>query len=572
MFSSFQDLFKLFNYLDRISRIRIFLNLFLSFINSLLESVSLSSALLFFSVLFNGQISEIPFLKNYFPFLLNYSKTSFLLLFLILFSFTGIIRIYYLKNTFYLSRFVANRLSSLAFYKVINQDYEYHVERNSSLQASVLTNDVNEAVNSITALLQITSSVFSLTSIIATVILVIYSKSIIFLLSIPIIYCMLYFIYAGKYKKNSKVISDLNGKKIDFVKDTLLSIRNILLSHDQEYYYETFKSIDIKLKEAQAFNNFAAVFPKNAIEIFIIGFLALLFVFFPSLVKPTFLPIFAALIFAMQRLFPLLQMIYYGLSAIQSQGTGIQKLYLLLSLKIKNNYQVNQKKFYFKSLLLKDISFSYRNKNQKVLNKISLEINSGDKIGIYGSSGSGKSTFINILMTLLPPREGEIFLNGKILDPHKKGQIYSTFQDTISHIPQNIHLIDSDIITNIVGLQKNNIDFKKLELILKTTFLYDFISSLPNNINTNVGENGCLLSGGQKQRIGIARELYKMNPILILDEATNALDNQLEDKVLEKLFKLKHLKLIVMISHKKSNLAYCNSVLQIKKGSIYRDN
>ena len=245
--SALKDLLRLLTYLDRTSKIRLVFNLLLSLINSLLESISLSSALIFFSILFNGKISEVTFINKYLPFLKNIPNSYFLILFIFIFSITGLIRIYYIKNTFYLARFISNQLSSLAFLKIINQNYEYHIEKNSALQVSILTNDIGYAVNSIACILQIISSTLALVSILATIVFVIYGKSIIFIITIPLIYLLLYLSYAKKFKANSKLISDLNVKEIDFVKDSIFSIRNILLSHNQDYYYQSFKKIDGEL-------------------------------------------------------------------------------------------------------------------------------------------------------------------------------------------------------------------------------------------------------------------------------------------------------------------------------------
>lgn len=572
MFFALKDLLKLLTHFDKTSKIRVVLNLFLSLINSLLESISLSSSLVFFSILFNEKISEITFINKYLPFLIDIPKSKILVLFILVFTLTGAIRIYYLKNTFYLSRFISSQLSSLAFFKIINQDYEYHIEKNTSMQVSILTNDIGESVNSINALLQILSSTLSLLSIGVTIAFVIYGKSLMFIATIPLIYALLYLNYAKKYKVNSKLISDLNGKEIEFVKDSLFSIRNILLSHNQKYYYQSFKKIDGQLKEAQALNNFYSIYPRNAIEVLVVASLASLFVIYPTLASPTYIPIFAALIFAIQRIFPLFQSIYNGFSAIQSFEAGVLKLNKLLSLKLPNYQLSGNKKLTFQNISFSNVSYTYPNSGKDVLSNISLELNAGDRIGIYGPSGSGKSTFINLLMSLLAPGKGLIKVNKRILDSQKKTIFFSKYQNSISHIPQSIHLIDEDILTNIVGPNSSYIDEKKLKLALKVSCLDDFILSLPKKLKSKVGENGSFLSGGQKQRIGIAREIYKMKPILVLDEATNALDPHIENIIINRLFKLKYLKLIVIVSHKKSNLLFCNKICKIHQGKIFIEN
>lgn len=568
MNSSINDLLSLFTFLDRLSKLKILFNLILSVLNSFLESLSLSSALIFFNILFTGNIRDISFINKYFPFIADLPTFIFLIFFVVIFSLTGLIRIYYIKNTFYLSRILVNYLSSQAFLKILNQKYEFHLGNNSSFLVSTLTNDVGESVNSITALLQIISSTLSLLSILITIIFFIYSKSIIFILIIPIIYFLLYRVYADKFSKNSRLISDLNAKEIELVKDSLFSIRNILLSHNQEYYFSKFKKIDRNLKEAQALNNFYSVFPRNAIEILIIAALSFLFIVYPKFTEPENLPIFGALIFALQRIFPLFQLIYYGYSSIKSRDASVSKLIELLSLISQKKIMPSKNILKFNSISFIDVTYVYPNTSKKVLNNISLTINKGDKIGLYGASGSGKSTFINLLMTLLVPNNGHIRVNNKFLDPKSDSPNYSNYQDIISHIPQSIHLIDGDILANILGPDTFEIDERKLKLALKVSYLDGFISSLPKKINTNVGENGSLLSGGQRQRIGIAREIYKMKQILVLDEATNALDPALEKLIINELFKLDYIKLIIIISHKKSNLSQCNRIFKINKGQI----
>ena len=178
----------------------------------------------------------------------------------------------------------------------------------------------------------------------------------------------------------------MNGKEIEFVKDSLFSIRNILLSHNQKYYYQSFKKIDGQLKEAQALNNFYSIYPRNAIEVLIVASLASLFVIYPTLASPTYIPIFAALIFAIQRIFPLFQSIYNGFSAIQSFEVGVLKLNKLLSLKLPNYQLSGTKKLTFQNISFSNVSYTYPNSGKDVLSNISLELNAGDKIGIYGSS------------------------------------------------------------------------------------------------------------------------------------------------------------------------------------------
>tara|TARA_Y100001970_G_C14256121_1_gene875531 strand:- start:5966 stop:7684 length:1719 start_codon:yes stop_codon:yes gene_type:complete len=569
MISSLLLLFRVISYLDIFSRIRLFLNLLLSIISSVFEFLSLSSALLFFSILFTGQISEITFVKEYLPFVIDLPSNYLVLLFIAATCLSGFIRIWCLKNTFYLSGFLSNKLSSLAFSKLLGQSYTYHLAENSSFQVSILTNDVGLTVGAFNSLLQGISACLSLIAIIFTIVFVIHGQAIIFLSIIPIIYFVLYLFYSRRFKTNSEMISFLFGKQLDFVKDSLMSIRSILLSHDQPYFVNTFQKNDKRLRDSQAYNHFVASYPKTTLEIIAISLFALIFLIFPSLASTRFLPVFASLALALQKLFPLFQSIYQNISTIQICEAGVSNLLSLLKLRVPDQNCLESSQFSFNSLKLFNVDYSYPNTSNLALSKFSLEVFRGDKIGIHGPSGSGKSTLVDILMLLLPPSNGTLNLNDKSLYSQTLDSNRHDYQNHISHVPQNIYLIDSDIITNIVGINSNHINHEALELALKVSSLDDFVNSLPKKLNSRVGENGALLSGGQKQRVGLAREIYKMNPILVLDEATSAIDPETENKILSSLFSLNHIELILFISHNYSSLKHCNRIIRVDNSYIH---
>ena len=566
--SSFLVLFRVLGYLDNNSKIKLILNFFLSILNSFLEALSLSSALLFFSLLFTGEIFNNQFINKFLPFLSDISTNSTTILFVIIFSLSGIMRIYILRNIFFLTAFLSNKLSSLAFSKLINQNYSFHLSGNSSFRTSILTYDVGATVNAISSLLQICSALVSLLSISITIAFFINLYFIGILLLIIFVYSMLYIFYSNKFRKNSKLMSYLAGKLIDFSKDSLLSIRNIIISQEQDFYIESFQKNDKKFRITQAINDFNLSFPRTLIEILSILIASLLFIIFPSLTNPKSFPVFAASLLALQRLFPLFQLIYNSASTIQGAKSGVLNLLSLLKLNYSKNSFNKKNNFKFESIELSNINYAYPGSKKNVINSFSSEFYAGDKVGIYGPSGSGKTTFIDIVMLLLNPTKGSIFINKKLLKTSNKSYFKRYYQDSISHVSQNIYLIDSDILSNIVGPFSKNVDKKRLELALRISLLEELVDSLPNKIHTKVGENGCLLSGGQRQRIIIAREIYKMKPILVLDEATNALDVKTEKKILKQIFELKHIKLLFYITHNQTNLYLCNRMINIKDGLI----
>ena len=239
----------------------------------------------------------------------------------------------------------------------------------------------------------------------------------------------------------------------------------------------------------------------------------------------------------------------------------------------KNENQKKNKKTFFDNknkfeIELKDVNFSYSSrKGYQVLNKINLKVFQGDILGIFGKSGTGKSTIIDLIMGLIKPEEGMVSCNGKNINLD-----LDSWFDKVGYVPQNIYLFDESLLKNITfGHKDNNINTAKLNEVIQDTNLNNFIQSLPEGLNTKVGNMGSTLSGGQRQRIGFARALYKNPDILILDEATNSVDKETEKEILINLSKTKfNKKIIILISHNLRVLKLCNKAIFLKDKKILK--
>ena len=213
---------------------------------------------------------------------------------------------------------------------------------------------------------------------------------------------------------------------------------------------------------------------------------------------------------------------------------------------------------------VRDVSFTYARAHRVSLNKVDIKIGKGEAVGIIGASGAGKSTLVDVLLGLLSPEDGEILVDGQNIDTNLR-----SWQQMIGYVPQTIYLIDDTVSRNIAfGLPDDMIDHDAVARSITAAQLDEFVLSLPDGLNTIVGERGVRLSGGQRQRIGIARALYNDPDILVLDEATSSLDTETEQGVMDAVKQLLGTKTIVIIAHRTTTVSYCTKVYKMDNAQI----
>ena len=221
-----------------------------------------------------------------------------------------------------------------------------------------------------------------------------------------------------------------------------------------------------------------------------------------------------------------------------------------------------------KRISLQECDFSYHNEKNKILDKLSYDFNFGKIYGIKGQSGGGKTTLLNIITGLLDPDKGSIFVDDvKISNKNKKN-----LQNIISYVPQSTFLFDSSILNNITFdfSDEEKVNHKKINELVEHLSLQDKILSLKDGLRTNIGERGVNLSGGQIQRIGIARALYNDPKILILDESTNAIEKEIEKKVLNYLNSIKKEMIIILAAHRDTTFELVDEILEIQNGRLIK--
>jgi ABC-type multidrug transport system fused ATPase/permease subunit len=544
-------------------------------ISMLLETLSIGLIIPIITIILNpNQLIEgynIPILTEIVK---NYDYLELLLITL------SLLAIFYLIKNLFLFFFmwwqqkffteIYLKLSERLLEKYFLKNYSFHLTTNSSL----LIRNIIEEANRFSAVFN------SLSIVIAEVLVLIGIVSILFVIEpigvtiifFPLILALISFnIFTRSNISNwGEKRVESSGKRLKHLMESFAGIKEIIKYDVHRYFFQKFKVFNLDYAIADRNFNIIQQAPKLWIETILV-FIICVFIYFMTYAgnsTASLIPFVAGLGAASFRLMPSMNKILLSLQTLKYSFTSIDILYREIYLDKNNNmlesfYDKSELKFENK-LLFEDISFSYEDNDKKVLNNFNIEIKKNTAVGIIGESGSGKSTFIDILIGLLKFNKGNIFL-----DDNQIQQFSSNWTTSIGYVPQNIHLIDDTIKRNVAfGINESEIDISRVNKALQKAQLKNYIDELENGIETKVGERGVRISGGQRQRIGIARALYYDPSILILDESTSALDKKTEDKIMEDVYNFKSEITLIIISHKDSILRKCDKIMKIQDGKI----
>lgn len=515
-----------------------------------------------------------PYLNGFIHFFNIQSPKDLILpitsIFIIILILSGIFRLLVSWGMTRLTSAVGSELSIEVFKRVLYKPYLFHIKKNSSEIINTLTHKVDSVVfGVIMPSLSLLSS-FLLTIALFTSMLII--QPVISLLAI-IIFGFSYFIVArfvrGKLLINSNIVVSNQSKSIKILQESLGGIRDMILDSNQEFFVDYYRDADVPLRRSAAANNYVGLFPRYIMEIIGYVVIALLAYYLTtqsgSIQKV--LPILGAIGLASQRILPAIQQMYNSWVSIAGNTRQLSDIINYLQDPLPKLIDKPILIPFNKSIEIDNLFFRYTENGPNVLSDLNLVINKGDKVGIIGSTGSGKSTLIDVFMGLLPPSEGSIKIDGTILT----ADALRDWQSNIAHVPQSIFLADATIAENIaLGVPKNMIDFDRIASVASIACITEFVQFLPNGIETIVGERGINLSGGQRQRIGIARALYKNASILVLDEATSALDNATEKEVMNSITLLDSNLTLLIIAHRLTTLHDCDYIVHLKDGKLIK--
>ena len=368
-------------------------------------------------------------------------------------------------------------------------------------------------------------------------------------------------------KKNSLILAGSQTERIRGVQEAFGAFRDIILLSLHSFFFNRFKLEDHKYRNSQGINAFIQTSPRIIVEGAAMTLLAVyaLYAITQTGGLADAIPILGTMAIGAQRLLPLMQQTYYGWSAVQGSSELLSEIEHFCSRNRQdfvNDGDLDEVPFK-DEISFEHVTYKYPNEKKKALHSIDLKIKKGEKVGIIGKTGSGKSTLVDLIMGLLTPVNGHIKVDAQILTRNYQKR----WQKQIAHVPQSIYLSDDTIAGNIAfGLK--SINYKKLNQVIKISQLEDVISNLPEGFNTLIGERGIRLSGGQKQRIGIARALYRDAKVIVLDEATSALDNITEQKLMEDIDQLGTSVTVIMIAHRISSLKNCQKIIKVSSGLV----
>lgn len=373
---------------------------------------------------------------------------------------------------------------------------------------------------------------------------------------------LLYFLlFNNRLKRWGKIRINLDHKFSKLILESIGSIKNIILNNlDQKFieYYEKQNRIKAKYN---SFHLTAAQLPRIYFELVAVASIIsfILFLIYTGKNSESLLitlTIFGAVSFKLlpsaNKIITNLQNLRYYKSSLDNIFNETQELHKSEKLDSSDNI-----KFEFNSSIeIENLTFSYES-SKTLINNLNFKINKGDLVGVYGKSGKGKSTLIDILTGLITPHSGKIKCDGVSIHKNKK-----SWQSIIGYVPQSVYLFDESIQKNII-FNKDTFDEDKIKEVISSSGLAEWTNQLKDGLHTLVGDEGAKVSGGQRQRIGIAASLYKDSEILILDEPTSSLDPETENNIIDNILSLKGNKTIILISHKQSIIDKCDKALKL---------
>lgn len=541
----------IFNLLDRPKRVQLLLLLALSVFVSFLELMSIGAILPFIDLLINGADAKS---LSFFPFEIDLLFISILLGTVTLISAVAKILLLFSQNL--ISHGIGSFIASIMVNKAFFIGYAAITEKHQTNLTTSIWQRTNEVVyqSVLPSLVLISSSI---------VLIVNFGFFILIEPTITLVLgTILFFVYFGVYQIvkmrlsiHGKTISDVNATLLEMLQELFGRYRNIVLKNQESRFVEEYIDFDKSVRGARARVQIIGGFPKIAVETAFIILISIIGVFsVKGLMEVTdYLPFFASLAFGLQKLLPHVQQIYQSKVALQSGSPALEEIRSFISQ--KKLLDINLAKPDDKNVLwsFDKVSYHYPNEKSKPLNSISFEIRRGDTVCISGPSGSGKSTLVDLLLHFRMPTSGRL-----------QSDVFKNTEYKSTLITQNYQLVNGSIRDNLTRYCDENVTDEQLWRAMDTVCLADFVKTLPEELDSPIINDASNFSGGQRQRLNLATALVEDFDILILDEPTSNLNEDLEAEIFRRLLDTFKNRTIIYITHSEQIKLTSEKVIHIQ--------
>jgi len=541
-----------------------------------LEVVGVASILPFMQLLAEPEAVETnKWLKSTYDFLQFESPRELLIaagiLVIILITISNLFSVFTTWLQYKFTWRAAHNLSIRLLDTYMKKPYQYYLNKNTAeLRAYLITEVGNLASGIVIPLIEIVSRLMVALVIFGLLIFTSPKIAITTFLVLGGSYVLIYLVQQRYIKRLGESRMHYNIVRYKSLYELLSGIKTVKAYEAQDHFFQRYEEGSWKFSTIMPKFNIVMLAPRYLLEVFAFGGILTitLYLYVNSGNIAGALPILSLYALAGYRLLPALQKAFAAATKIKHNYPVLDKLYddLVMSLNHTKSTPISTEKLPFQeSLELKNITFQYENAKQPIFEQFSVKIKKGTTIAFVGSTGSGKTTIVDLLVGLLKGQQGHIALDGQILSEEH----VAAWHHQIAYVPQDVFLFDNTIAHNVMfGIKEEAMDQAQLKRATEMADIYDFIKGLPEGLETKIGERGVRLSGGQKQRMGLARALYRNPDVLILDEATSALDNITEKGIIASLDTLPDDLTIIIIAHRLSTVRYADCIYLLKEGKI----
>ena len=561
--------------------------LVLSIFLAVFESMGILSILPFFTVISNPDLIDTnQFLSSAFNLLKAYGvkdRSDFLIYLgsasLAVIFFTSLFRAYTSYSMNIYIEMLRHKISSRLVKNYLSKPYDFYLNRHSADLSKTILSEVDQFIgNVVRPLITMISYSFVLISITILVFIVNPLLASIAALLLGGFYSVLFLFLKSRLLTYGEIRTESNKMRFIIANECFSSIKEMKLLHKESVFLKRYKAPSEKLSRVLANFLLISQLPNYLVEL-VLFTIVLVIVAITIFVSgdgsvdslSTLLPTLGLFMFSALRLKPSIQNIYQGLSSLRYSRPVIDNLYYEFQGRTSTSSSIKSSSIVSRikprgAISLKNVGFSYPEADSESISNVSLELKIGDTIGVVGSSGAGKTTFVDLLLGLLQPTSGCIYVDGRPVDK----STLSSWQASLGYVPQDIRLLDATVAENIAfGVDSKEIDFDRVSECARIAELDTFIDfQLAGGYHSKVGERGVKLSGGQRQRIAIARALYHDPDVVIFDEATSALDNLTEAAVMSSIDKMKKNKTLILVAHRLSTIKKCDQIILLDCGKV----